>query len=584
MSRHPRPAVFPLALRGPRLGLLGGLLVGLLVGLSACRSEQPKAPRPLGDATLFYDGRIYLGSPGWEPVEAVLARAGRVVATGTVERLEAMADPRSLRRVSLAGGVAVPGLQDAHGHLEGYGAALETVDLRGAASYAEVIERVAAAAAEVPAGTWITGRGWDQNLWEEKAFPQHGPLSERVPDHPVFLRRIDGHAALANARALEIAGLDGVGLDPHPVQGGQLRLDDQGRAAGVLVDAAMGLISAHLDAPDEATRVRRLLLAQEALLADGLTAVHDMGVSISTVLLLERLRASGQLKLRMVEYLSGGAGLTPTVLKGFPLEPDAADRLAVIGVKLYADGALGSRGAALLDEYADDPGNRGLMMSSPEELADRISILAAAGLQPAVHAIGDRGNRVVLDAYERELRRNPDFAHLRPRIEHAQVVSALDWARFADLGVVPSMQPTHCTSDMPWAPERLGPERVSGAYAWRRLAPDASALAFGSDFPVEDPDPLEGLHAAVTRQGRDGRPEGGFPDRMHRLSMGEALAGFTSGAAHAAHQEDRRGRLAPGYFADLTVIDRDPFEVPPEDLLRAEVILTVINGEVVFAR
>jgi predicted amidohydrolase YtcJ len=573
MMRTPSPAALALSLT---------LAVALAL-TTACRSKERRdEPGPLGQATLFYDGRIYLGSPDWEPVEAVLVREGRVVATGPVERLTQMAASKSLNRVSLGGGVAVPGLQDAHGHLEGYGAALETVDLRGAASYAEVVERVAAAAAEVPAGTWIQGRGWDQNLWEDTSFPEHGPLSERVPDHPAFLRRVDGHAALVNARALEIAGLDGGGLDPHPVEGGQVLLDEEGRAAGVLVDAAMGLVAAYLESPDEATRVRRLLLAQDALLADGLTAVHDMGVSVSTVLLLEQLRSEGRLKLRLVEYLSGGKGLSAAMLEGFPLPPDSEDRLTVIGVKLYADGALGSRGAALLDEYADDPGNLGLMMASPEELAARVSICAAAGLQPAVHAIGDRGNRAVLDAYEEELSRNPDFALLRPRIEHAQVVAPADWGRFEALGVVPSMQPTHCTSDMPWAPARLGEERVAGAYAWRRLAPDTSVLAFGSDFPVEDPDPLEGLFAAVTRQTVDGQPQGGFPEPIHRLSMEEALGAFTLGAARAAHQEDRRGRLAPGYFADLTVIDRDPFEVPPEELLRARVLMTVVNGEVVF--
>jgi hypothetical protein len=569
--------------RTPSLSRSLALALLASLPLAACRAPELPEPEPLSGATLFYDGRIYLGAPDWQSVEAMLVRDGRVVATGGVRRLEGMVREGMLERVRLDGGVAVPGLQDAHGHLEGYGAALETVDLRGATSLDEVIERVVRTATGYARGTWIEGRGWDQNLWPEKAFPHHAALSARVPDHPVLLRRVDGHAALANARALEIAGLDGQGLDPHPVPGGQHILDADGRSSGVLIDAAMGLVSSHIAAPDDATRVRRILRAQEALLADGLTAVHDMGVPLSTVLLLEQLRSEGRLSLRMVEYLSGGAGLSATVLDGFPLAPDRRDQLAVVGVKIYVDGALGSRGAALLADYSDDPENRGLMMVSPEELEGRISLCAAAGLQPAVHAIGDRGNRAVLDAYAAELARNPGFAALRPRIEHAQVVAPVDWARFARLGVIPSMQPTHCTSDMPWAPERLGDERVGGAYAWRQLAPDTSTLAFGSDFPVESPAPLEGLYAAVTRRTKAGEPPQGFPDRAQRLTIREALAAFTTGAAYAAHQEDRRGRLHPGYFADMTVLDRDPLTIPSEDLLRTKVVMTVVNGEVVYS-
>ncbi len=563
-----------------RLVLVGLLAPALLAG---CRFGGSPAPEPLSGGTLFFDGRFYLGAPDWKSVEALLVRDGRVVAAGGVRRLESMARAGTLKRVGIEGGVAVPGLQDAHGHWESYGAALETVDLRGARSFDEVIERVVASAAGHPRGTWIQGRGWDQNLWPESTFPHHAKLSERVPEHPVMLRRVDGHAALVNARALAIAGLDGAGLDPHPLPGGRLILDDEGRCTGVVIDAAMGLVSGHIDAPDEATRIRRLLRAQEALLAQGLTAVHDMGVPVSTVLLLEQLRSEGRLELRSIAYLSGLSELSPAVLDGFPLEPDREDRLAVLGVKLYVDGALGSRGAALLEDYSDEAGNRGLMQVSEEELERYVSLCALRGLQPAAHAIGDRACRAVLDAYQLVLERQPALAALRPRLEHAQVVSPLDWARLARLGVIPSMQPTHCTSDMPWAPERLGDERVRGAYAWRRLAPDTSTLAFGSDFPVESPSPLEGLFAAVTRRDRSGQPAGGFPDGSQRLSIEEALAAFTTGAAHAAHQEDRRGRLSPGYFADLTVMDRDPLSSPPEDLLRAKIVMTVVNGEVVYA-
>jgi predicted amidohydrolase YtcJ len=552
---------------------------------AGCRSEdEPSRPRPLADATLFHGGTIYLGAPDWHSVPALLVRNGRVVAAGEPERLEGMARGASLERVDLAGGVALPGLQDAHGHWEGLGEALESVDLRGAASYDDVVARVAARAAAEPSGQWITGRGWDQNLWPEKAFPHHASLSAAVPDHPVFLERVDGHAVLVNQRALVAAGLDGAGLDPRPVPGGLHVLDGEGRSTGVLIDAATELV--RVPPPDEATRVRRILAAQEVLLAAGLTAVHDMGVDLEGVELMRGLAREGQLRLRGVLYLGGDQDLVPEMAAARASDVQRLqDDLAVVGVKLYADGALGSRGAALLADYADQPGHQGLLLTNPAELADDLAWCARAGLQPAVHAIGDRANRLVLDAFEQRLAADPAFAALRPRVEHAQVVAAPDRGRFAALGVVPSMQPVHCTSDMPWAPERLGPDRIAGAYAWRRLAPDPSALAFGSDFPVEQPSPLGGLYAAVTRRpapaGSPAGPPAGYPDADQRLTLGEALGAFTAGAARAARQEATRGRLEPGYFADLTVLDRDPFAGPPEELLRAAVRMTVVSGRVV---
>jgi predicted amidohydrolase YtcJ len=550
------------------------LSLALLAGCSATRAA-PSAP-----ATLIHNGRIYLGAPEWTCVEALLVRDGRVVAAGTEAELE-----RGLtgvdERIDLGGAIAVPGLQDAHGHLEGYGESLESVDLRDARSLAELVERVRQRASTRPPGTWILGRGWDQTLWPGGEFPEHAALSAAVPDHPVFLKRVDGHAAFVNARALELAGLEGdltTRASGLAGPGGSIRLDSNGRASGVLVDGATRLVSQRIPPPDRDTRRRRLLLAQERLLAFGLTAVHDMGVTPEGLGLLRELRDEGRWKLRAVEYLWGNEGVPPDWR---PLAPDARDVLCAPGVKLMIDGALGSRGAALLEPYADAPRESGLLMLTPEELAERVEACARQGLQPAVHAIGDRGNRLVLDAYERAAVLTPDFRDLRPRVEHAQVVSSADWTRFAALSAIPSMQPTHATSDMRWAEQRLGPERVLGAYAWRRLDSPRAPLALGSDFPVESPNPLEGLYAARTRQDRDGSPAGGFqPDQ--RLSAREALAGFTAGAAFAVHQEDRRGALRPGYFADLTVLDVDPLEAAPSALLGARVKLTILSGEVVF--
>jgi predicted amidohydrolase YtcJ len=549
----------------------------LAIALGGCAS--PAADIEQKPMVLLTGPRFYLGYPDWEVVQALLVQEGRIVRAGTEAELEREA-PHA-RRIDLGPGFAVPGLQDAHGHVEGLGASLEEVDLRGARSYEEVIARIERRAQQLAPGTWIQGRGWDQNLWPGAQFPHHAALSERVPKHPVWVRRVDGHAALANAAALTAAGLDRpITADDAP-EGGEIVTDDQGRPTGVFVDAAMALVRKHIPPPDDATRERRLLLAHDALVSAGLTAVHDMGVDAWTVRTVERLRDEGNWRLRMVMYLSMGPQTDPAQLEGFPQAPDARDVVAVPGVKLYVDGALGSRGAALLEDYADRPGHRGLLLMEPSELDQLVALCAEKGLQPAVHAIGDRGNRLVLDAFEKAIATHPRFKTLRPRVEHAQVVSPYDWPRFERLGAVPSMQPTHCTSDMAWVPARLGHERSRGAYAWRFLAPKPAVLALGSDFPVERPDPLEGLYAALTRQDGGGSPPGGFfPDQ--RLDAKEALTGFTWGAARACGQEERRGRLQPGCAADLTVLSVDPLRCKPADLLYARVLRTVIQGEVAF--
>ena len=547
------------------------LLLPLL--LSACATTGSDA----GADTLFHNGSIRL-SPELEPVEWVLVRDRRVIAAGEGEALGA----EGARRVDLRGGYAVPGLQDAHGHVSGLGDALESVDLVGCTSYAEVIERIRAQAAEQPAGSWVTGRGWDQTRWPENAFPHHEELSRAVPEHPVLVRRVDGHAALANRRALEIAGL--MDADPMPeVEGGRVVVGDDGRPTGVLIDTAMGLVGGHVPDADEGDLRRRLLLAQDALLALGLVGVHDMGISPQAARVMERLEEEGLLRMRIVAYLWANEGLAPEVAARYPRDADhdAARHLRVIGCKLMMDGALGSRGAALLEPYADAAGEIGLLRMDEAAFRSVLDQVADAGLQPATHAIGDRANRIVLDAYAARADTDPAFARLRPRIEHAQVVSAADWERFDALGVIPSMQPTHATSDMRWAEERVGAARVEGAYAWRRLSPATTSLAFGSDFPVEHPSPLDGLYAARTRMDKAGAPDGGwFPEQ--RMDGGEALAGFTIGVARAAREERERGKLLPGYFCDMTVLDVDPVTCDPADLLTAEVLMTVVDGVVVY--
>ena len=562
------------------------LVSSLAVTAQDHQSDDPQSPQVTGPVDVLYRGpSIYLSATG-PVVEAILVRAGRVLAAGSAAEVEARAKATPLRyRVEeLPKGFAVPGLQDAHGHVESYGRSLEIVDLVGAASLEELVDRVARRAADVPEGTWIEGRGWDQNLWPVRVMPRHDALSRGIPDHPVYLSRVDGHAAFVNRKTLEVAGLAGRIEDPTPSPGGEILVDEDGRATGVLIDTAMGLVGRHIPGPTREDSRRRILLAQKKLLSMGIVCAHDMGVPPSTVDILRELCEADLLKMRVIVYLSGNGGLPDEVLERYPATiraPLASSRVVVKGVKLMIDGALGSRGAAMLEDYSDRADHTGLLRFGAEELQALVERYARAGLQPATHAIGDGANRAVLDAYELAMDQYWWPSDLRPRMEHAQIVAPQDWPRFAILGVVPSMQPIHATSDMRWAGDRVGFDRIAGAYAWRRLAPDTDALAFGSDFPVESPDPLPGLYAARTRTDARGQPAGGFLADQ-RLSGAEALAGFTSGAAHAVGEEDHRGRLLRGYKADLTVLDVDPVTCDPAALLEARVLLTMVDGEVVY--
>lgn len=547
------------------------------------RSDEP--------IRLFHGGTIHTGFSAGDAegeagprASALLTRGMRIIGVGSLETLAATDEGKRAERIDLRGGHAFPGFQDAHGHIEGYGAFLEEVDLKGCATYAELVRRVQARAAEVPAGTWILGRGWDQTLWPGQSFPHHRELSAATPDHPVLVDRVDGHAALANGAALSAAGLDGDELPEDPVGGAILR--ESGRATGVLVDTAMGLVSRHVPEPDADARRRRILRAQEALLATGLTCVHDMGVDPGAAKgLFPAVRDDGALKMRVVQYVYGNGLTSQSEFDGLGAAPDGRDVFTVRGIKFMVDGALGSRGAALIAPYSDDPASRGLARFDVDSFGRQVTMAAKAGLQPATHAIGDRANRMVLDAYARAAEDVEGFRALRPRIEHAQVVAQADFRRFGEQQIVASMQPTHATSDMRWVPARLGNDRAAGAYAWRTISEATPVpLAFGSDFPVERPHPLEGFYAALTRQDPSGGPDGGFfPDQ--RLSANAALAAFTSGAAFAAGQEDRRGRLVGGYCCDMTVVDVDLTRLDASTAkaaLDAEVLMTVVNGEILY--
>ncbi len=541
--------------------------------LSARQTALPGAPADL----IVHHAVVYTMADGQQTAEAFAVTGDRFVAVGTSADVLRWRGP-STRVVDGAGQAIVPGLQDAHGHVLGLGASLEELDLRDTPTFDAIVAKVRTRASAARPGEWIIGRGWDQNRWPVPDWPAPGPLDDAAPRNPVFLIRIDGHAALANRSALAAAAITPETADPA---GGRLIRDRSGLPTGVLVDAARSLVERRIPQATTQQLTEQLLLADRELRRVGLTMVHDAGVSPAVVDLYRELVAGDRFSTRVYVMLTG---LSPGdwFTRGPLLDP--RQRLTVRAVKLIADGALGSRGAALLDDYADEPGNRGLLVTEPDRLYAVTRAASEAGFQTAIHAIGDRANREVLDIFERVEREVPRARELRLRDEHAQIVAASDIPRFAKLGVIASIQATHCTSDMPWAPRRLGDARIAeGAYAWRKLIASGAALAHGSDFPVERPDPLLGFYAAITRQDAHGQPPGGWaPDQ--RLTREEALHAMTRGAAFAAHAERDLGSIEPGKLADFVVLSRDIMQVEPHDVLSTAIVRTVVGGRTVYER
>lgn len=482
------------------------------------------------------------------------------------------------RRIDAGAAVVIPGMIDAHGHVAGLGLTHLRVDLTGTASKEEVLQRLRAFAATLPADAWLTGGGWDQNDWPQHDFPTAADLDAAFPERPVWLSRIDGHAGWANSAALRAVprALDG---DWQP-DGGRIVRDAAGRATGVFVDGAMALVDAVQPALDDATIERALQLGMHDAVASGLTGVHDAGIPLAQLRAYQRLADRGALPLRITAMADGDAeALAWLCDNGLYRHP--SHRLQMRTVKLYIDGALGSRGAALLEDYSDDHGNRGLLLMTPEQMDAAVAKARGCGVQVASHAIGDRGNHLVLEAYAKALGADATASDHRWRIEHAQVLAPADLPRLARLHVIASMQPTHATSDMPWAETRLGPQRIVGAYAWRQLRDSGARLALGSDFPVESVDPRLGLYAAATRADAQGQPAGGWQPQ-EKLTAYEALRGFTLDAAYAGFAEDEVGSLAVGKRADFVLLAQDPLTVAPEQLRGLEVLATYVDGQPVY--
>ena len=550
------------------------LLAGLPLGARAARAAEPAD-------LLLTNGVVHTVDASRPRAEAVAVKGARIVAVGTSAELRAYRGPGT-RVIDLGGRTLVPGFEDAHAHFLGIGFARLDVDLVGAASYAEVVARVAQAVKGRPPGEWVYGRGWHEEKWTAPApgavrgFPTHQALSAVSPANPVILSRADGHAALVNARAMALFGISGETRAP---EGGEIIRDASGVPTGVFVDTAKKLVTPQERAEPEQRRA--IELAMDECLAKGITSLVDAGAPVETIALYKELAAAGKLRTRL--YVMAGGFRTLQALER-PVSGLGGGWLDIRAVKLYADGALGSRGAALLEPYSDDPGNLGLLVTPPEELLAAARFALAHGFQAGTHAIGDRANRIVLDAYEKALAERPDVKDPRFRVEHAQILDALDIPRFGRLGVLASMQGIHCPSDRPWAPKRLGEARVAeGGYAWRKLLDSGARILNGTDAPVEDVSAVQNFHASVTRAGADGQPPGGF-DPGQKLTRAEALRSMTLDAAYGSFAERERGSIEVGKLADLVVLSQDILAVPDDALLKTEVLATVVGGRVLYEK
>ena len=478
------------------------------------------------------------------------------------------------RQVDGGGRTLLPGLVDAHGHVMGLGQTALQLHLVGTRSREELQQRLRTYASQRN-DPWIVGRGWNQELWPDRVFPTAADLDAVVADRPVVLERVDGHAVVANSAALKAAGITAATKDPS---GGKIERGLDGRPTGLLIDAASELVSKKVPTPTREQRDRALAEAQRIMLSHGLTAAADMGTTADDWAAMQRAGRAGRLKVRVLAYAMG----TKTLRQASGLKQWLhADRLRMAGVKIYSDGALGSRGAWLKRPYADAPNIRGLQFLTDAELQRDLEYAAARGIQPAVHAIGDAANAQAITAFERLSRRHA--GDRRWRIEHAQVIDPADIKRLAPAGIIASMQPTHQTSDRTMAQKRLDPPRLEGAYAWQTIARSGGRLALGSDFPVESSNPFPGLSAAVSRQDPQGQPPGGW--RPHeRLTFAKALAGFTRDAAYAGFAEQRIGALEPGKWADFILIDRDISAVPAQSVYDTQVLETWVAGKKVWER
>jgi predicted amidohydrolase YtcJ len=533
--------------------------------LSSCSAKRE------GVDLLVTNATVYTVDSTFSKAEAFAVKDGKFVAVGPAAELKAKY--QATQEMDAGGKFIYPGFYDAHCHFFRYALALPSADLVGTNSWKEVIQKLQENRRKYPQAAWLTGRGWDQNDWPSKQFPTKDTLDQLFPDVPVLLTRVDGHAALVNQKALDLAGV----TPRTPISGGIITRDAQGRLTGLLVDNATRLVSSKIPDPAPTEAAQLLLQAQQNCLAVGLTSLADAGLDKANIDQMAALQQQKKLKLRLYAMLNPTPANRAFYLKNGPV---LTDQLTINSFKVYADGALGSRGACLVKPYADRPRETGFLLSTEKQFRDLAKELAASKFQMNTHAIGDSANRIILNIYGEALKGQKDR---RWRIEHAQVVTPADMPKFGQFGIVPSVQPTHATSDMYWAGERLGAARLKTAYAYAELLKQYGQLPLGSDFPVENINPLFGFHSAVARQDAKNFPAAGF-QMENAISRPDALRGMTTWAAHAGFEEKRKGQIKPGMLADFVVLDTDLLTAPKEKLRGAQVLQTWIGGERVFVR
>lgn len=520
--------------------------------------------------TIVYNAMVYTVNDDFDTVTAFAIKDGKFIATGKSEAI--MDKLRAIHYIDAGGRPVYPGFNDGHSHFLSYGLSVTTfANLVGTSSFDEVIERARAHQKQFPS-EWIQGRGWDQNDWQDQHFPAKGKLDEVFPENPVVLRRIDGHALIANSEAMKRAGIK----SSTKVEGGEIILAN-GQPTGVFIDNAMDLIDSVIPKPTREEKIMGLLKAQENCFVDGLTTVTDAGLDLEDIELIDRLQKEDTLQIRVYAMMSPSQ---ENFDHFFPNGTYYSGRLTVSAVKLYIDGALGSRGALLLQPYSDDPGNYGLQLHPESYYIEICQKAYDAGFQVNTHAIGDSGNRIMLKTYATFLGGENDR---RWRIEHAQVVNPNDLHYFHDYNIIPSIQSTHCTSDMYWAEERLGPERIKTAYAYKDLLDQNGWLINGTDFPVEDISPIKTFYAAVARKDAKGWPEGGF-QMDNAISRKEALRSITIWPARGSFDESFKGSIEPGKTADFVILDQDIMKVSENEILNTKVQAVFVGGEEVYKR
>jgi len=576
------------------------LLLLVAAGLSACGPDPDAVSKAGGADLVLTNGRVYTldwsepapdgtvmpdaprGASGWHPdAEAIAVSDGNIVFVGSSRDALAFSGEQT-RVVDLAGATVLPGLVDSHTHVQGLGDKLDSIDLTDVATEEEAVQLVVEKAKIVPAGEWIIGLGWDEGAWANH-YPDKTLLSEAVPDHPVFMDSLHGFAVWVNQAALDAGGIT---AETEVPVGGEMRLGADGQPNGLFLNRATTMIDDIVPPPSRETQIHRWLIGLNRMAEDGYVTVHEAGLDSEAMSILEQLEAEGRLPIRVYAMLS--LRDEPLIRRWIGQGPDRDNdsMLVTRSVKAYYDGALGSRGARMLYDYEDMPGHRGVSGDGYgfDEALNKEAM--KAGFQVAIHAIGDAGNREALDILERVFEEEPATRANRHRIEHAQVIHPDDIPRFGKLGVIASMEPPHAMEDKTWAEARVGPERIRGAYAWRSLRETGASMTFNSDNPGSDHNIFYGLHSAITRQDRDEQPEGGwYPEQ--RMTADESVRGYTSWSAYAAFREDETGIIEAGRWADLTVMDVDPFVLAdehPADILNGRILMTIVNGRVIYER